>query len=43
MFVDEGRIAMTNLVFPTNDYDAVEFTSEGKAKVSNVVINQLGK
>ena len=37
LFVDGGRIAMTNLVFPTKPYDRVRFYSvEGKAKVENV-------
>ena len=43
MFVDGGRIAMTNLVFPSKGFDAVEFAAQGKAKVSDVVVNQLGK
>ena len=43
MFVDGGRIAMTNLVFPSQGFSAVQFGAQGSAKVSNVVINQLGK
>ena len=43
IFVDGGRIAMTNLVFPSKGFDAVEFAAQGKAKVSDVVVNQLGK
>ncbi|MGN0214225.1 MAG: GH32 C-terminal domain-containing protein, partial [Muribaculaceae bacterium] len=43
MFVDGGRIAMTNLVFPSQSFNAVEFASQGDARVSDVVINQLGK
>ena len=34
LFVDGGRIAMTNLVFPTKPYDRVRFyTLDGNAKV----------
>ena len=29
IFVDGGRIAMTNLVFPTKPYDSIFFYSEG--------------
>ena len=36
LFVDGGRIAMSNLVFPTKPYDRVRFYSiDGKAKVEN--------
>lgn len=42
IFVDGGRIAMTNLVFPTRPYDALRFYSEGgEAQVSNLNIYQL--
>ncbi|MGM9840717.1 MAG: GH32 C-terminal domain-containing protein [Candidatus Limisoma sp.] len=42
IFVDGGRIAMTNLVFPTEPYNSVRFFSEGgKAKVANVKAYKL--
>ena len=42
IFVDGGRIAMTNLVFPTAPYTSVKFYSDGK-KVSyrNIKVSQL--
>ena len=37
LFIDGGRIAMTNLVFPTKPYDRVRFYSVGgKASADNV-------
>ena len=43
IFVDGGRIAMTNLVFPTRPYDGLRFYSEGGlATVSNLAIHSLG-
>ena len=43
IFVDGGRIAMTNLVFPTQPYNALRFyTQEGEAQVSNIKVHQLG-
>ena len=43
IFVDGGRIAMTNLVFPTRPYDGLRFYSEGgQATVSNLAIHSLG-
>ena len=42
IFVDGGRIAMTNLVFPTAPYTSVQFYSQkGAAKVSNARIYPL--
>lgn len=42
IFVDGGRIAMTNLVFPTVPYHHVKVYAEGgKAKVSNIKIHTL--
>ena len=42
IFVDGGRIAMTNLVFPTAPYISVQFYSQkGAAKVSNARIYPL--
>jgi len=42
IFVDGGRIAMTNLVFPTQPYTSAEFyTSGGKAKLNNIKIHTL--
>lgn len=42
-FLDGGRIAMTNLVFPTEAYSNISLVSEGEeAKFSNVVVYQLG-
>ena len=43
LFVDGGRIAMTNLVFPTRPYDGLRFYSEGgQATVNNLTIHSLG-
>ena len=43
IFVDGGRIAMTNLVFPTAPYDMLRFYSEGgKADVENLTVYRLG-
>lgn len=43
IFVDGGRIAMTNLVFPTQPYNALRFyTQGGEAEVKNLKIHQLG-
>lgn len=43
IFIDNGRIAMTNLVFPTQPYNALRFYSEGgEAKVKNLKVHQLG-
>lgn len=43
IFVDGGRIAMTNLVFPTEPYNAVRFFSnEGESKFSSVKAYKLG-
>lgn len=39
LFVDGGRIAMTNLVFPTKPYDRVRFyTLDGNAKVEGAKV-----
>lgn len=43
LFVDGGRIAMTNLVFPTKPYDSVKFYSEGgKSAFSQIKLYKLG-
>lgn len=43
LFVDGGRIAMTNLIFPTEPYDSLRFYSEGgKAGIKNVSVHKLG-
>ena len=43
LFVDGGRIAMTNLVFPTEVYISLRFYTEGgKAEVKNLSIHKLG-
>lgn len=42
LFVDGGRIAMTNLVFPTKPYDSVRFYTEGgKAGFANVKVHKI--
>ena len=38
LFVDGGRVAMTNLVFPTNPYDRLRFFSDEKAQVKQAVL-----
>ena len=43
IFVDGGRIAMTNLVFPTVPYNALRFYAEGgEATIENLNIHKLG-
>ena len=43
LFVDGGRIAMTNLVFPTAPYNNVKVYAEGgKAEVNNFNVYKLG-
>lgn len=43
IFVDGGRIAMTNLVFPTEPYNNIRFYSNGgKAKIANTKLYKLG-
>ena len=43
IFVDGGRIAMTNLVFPTAPYNGLRFyTKNGEASVKNFKIYKLG-
>ena len=42
IFVNGGRIAMTNLVFPTKPYNNLRFYSDGKATIKNVKIYKLG-
>ena len=43
IFVDGGRIAMTNLVFPTEAYNQLQFFAEGgNAQVSNMKMYKLG-
>ena len=43
LFVDGGRIAMTNLVFPVAPYENVKlYTQGGKAKFKNLKVHKLG-
>ena len=43
LFVDGGRIAMTNLVFPVAPYENVKlYTKGGKAEFKNMKIHKLG-
>ena len=43
IFVDGGRIAMTNLVFPTEPYNTLRFYTEGgETQVSNMKVYKLG-
>ena len=43
IFVDGGRIAMTNLVFPTAPYNTLRFHAEGgEAKIENLKAYKLG-
>mgnify|MGYP003373590238 CR=1 FL=1 len=42
LFVDGGRVAMTNLVFPTKPYNTLRFFSEGsKARVDGATVYRL--
>ncbi len=42
LFVDGGRIAMTNLVFPVAPYENVKFyTKGGKAQFNNIKVHKL--
>lgn len=43
LFVDGGRIAMTNLVFPIAPYENVKlYTQDGKADFKNLKVHKLG-
>lgn len=43
LFVDGGRVAMTNLVFPAEPYNSLRFFSEGgKAEVKAAAVYRLG-
>lgn len=43
LFVDGGRIAMTNLVFPVAPYENVKlYTQYGKAEFKNLKVHKLG-
>jgi len=43
VFIDGGRVVMTNLVFPNDPYDALEFWSDrGRLAVRNLTITSLG-
>lgn len=43
LFVDGGRIAMTNLVFPVAPYENVKlYTQDGKAEFKNLKVHKLG-
>lgn len=43
IFVDEGRIAMTNLVFPTQPYETLRFYTDNNAvQFNNIKIHTLG-
>ena len=43
LFVDGGRVAMTNLVFPNEPYNSLRFYSEGgEMKISDFTIYKLG-
>ncbi len=43
LFVDGGRIAMTNLVFPIEPYNGLRFYAEGgTAEVKNIQVHKLG-
>ena len=42
LFVDGGRIAMTNLVFPVAPYENLKlYTEGGKAEFKNVKVHKL--
>ena len=41
LFVDGGRVAMTNLVFPTKPYDRVRFFSDAEAQVTGAAVYPL--
>lgn len=43
LFVDGGRIAMTNLVFPVAPYENLKlYTQDGKAEFKNLKVHKLG-
>lgn len=43
IFVDSGRISMTNLVFPTEPYTSIKFYSDGnRASFKNIKVCELG-
>ena len=43
VFVDGGKVAMTNLVFPTEPYNSLRFSATGgEATISNAKAYKLG-
>ncbi|MEG1615712.1 MAG: GH32 C-terminal domain-containing protein [Bacteroidales bacterium] len=43
VFLNDGRIAMTNLIFPTEAYNSLRFFSDkGSAEVQNLTLYRLG-
>lgn len=43
VFVDGGRISMTNLVFPSEQFDRIVFESTGESEIRNMFVYKLGK
>ena len=43
LFVDGGRIAMTNLVFPSEPYNSISVKCDGKKKSASLVVYPLNK
>ncbi len=42
LFVDDGRIAMTNQVFPRKPYNALTLSSDASASITDLAVYRLG-
>ena len=43
VFIDGGRVAMTNLVFPNEPYDRLEaYSDEGRFSIGKLTVTALG-
>ena len=43
IFIDGGRIAMTNLVFPAEQFDRIMFDGTGKTEIRDLCVYKIGK
>lgn len=43
IFIDGGRVAMTNLVFPAEQFDRIMFDGTGKTEIRDLCVYKIGK
>ncbi len=43
LFVNEGELAQTNLIFPTEPYDVLNISTDASVRVSHVQVHRLSK